>query len=191
MVSQSHNPRPPTAADILTIQGAANDADGNLANLRIIFDGADIALCNDPATPCEGTVDLAGLPSGTHTYQVIACDYDGLCSNNAAVTVRVEPAPLRIYAAEFGGGSMEIAISDKDGMTTCLDIESWLSAGDAFRNGRTLLMYLKGEDGNYTPLPRPNEYVVLLENDSYFTPKIAVRIADLQANCPYIPVPTE
>jgi hypothetical protein len=33
--------------------------------------------------------------------------------------------------------------------------------------------------------------VVLLENDSYFTPKFAVRIADLQANCPYIPVPTE
>ena len=105
--------------------------------------------------------------------------------------MQVEPAPLRIYAAEFGGGSMEIAISDEGGMTTCLDIESWLSAGDVFRNGRTLFMYLKGDDGSYTPLPRPHEYVVLLENDSYFTPKFAAKIADLQANCPYIPVPTE
>lgn len=191
VVSQTHSPRTPTTADMLTIQSAANDADGNLANLRILFDGADIALCNDPASPCAGTVDLAGLPSGAHSYQVVACDYDGLCSNNPAVSVRVEPAPLRIYAAEFGGGSMEIAISDEGGTTTCLDIELWLSAGDKFRNGKTLFMYLKGEDGSYTPLPRPHEYVVLLENDSYFTPKFAVRIADLQANCPYISVPTE
>jgi hypothetical protein len=103
VVSQTHSPRTPTTADILTIQGAANDIDGNLANLRIVFDGVDIALCNDPASFCEGTVDLSGQPSGAHTYQVIACDYDGLCSNNPAVSVRVEPAPLRIYAAEFGG----------------------------------------------------------------------------------------
>lgn len=191
VVSQTHTPRTPTAADMLTIQGAANDADGNLADLRIIFDGAGIALCNDPASPCAGTVNLAGLPSGAHSYQVVACDYDGLCSNNPAVAVQVEPAPLRIYAAEFGGGSMEIAISDEGGTTTCLDIELWLSAGDVFRNGKTLFMYLKGEDGSYTPLPRPHEYVVLLENDSYFTPKFAAKIADVQANCPYISVPSE
>lgn len=191
IVNQSHSPRTPTTASTLTLQGEANDADGNLANVRIVLDGTDIALCNDPATPCAAVVDLAGYATGAHTYQIIACDYDGLCSNNRSVTFQLEPAPLRIYDAEWGGGSMEIAISDNGGTTTCLDIELWLSTGDTFRNGRTLFMYTKEADGSYTPLPRPHEYVVLLENDSWFTPKLAIRIADLQANCPYIAVPTE